>query len=106
MNLLTVHFCKQFRYCFYNSINNTIRRYNHTLNKEYDVSPLPQSKQFPDYTLLYVLPMATVPYIFNKMKRNYTIFVGISIPICASLQILGFIPFVENLCFTSCSKFK
>ncbi|KAK9299665.1 hypothetical protein QLX08_007371 [Tetragonisca angustula] len=103
MNLLTVHFRKQFRYCFYNSINNTIKYY-HASNKEYNnVSPLPQSRQFPDYTVLYFLPMATIPYVFNKIKRNYTFVVGATIPICVSLQILGFIPLMDNLAFISCN---
>ena len=104
MNLLTVHFRKQFRYCFYNSINNTIKYY-HASNKEYN-NVLPQSRQFPDYTVLYFLPMATIPYVFNKIKRNYTFVVGATIPICVSLQILGFIPLMDNLAFISCSKFK
>ncbi|KOX69011.1 hypothetical protein WN51_06763 [Melipona quadrifasciata] len=107
MNLLIVHFRKQFRYCFYNSINNTSRQYNHGSNKEYNnASSLLQSKQFPDYTVLYVLPMITIPYVFNKMKRNYTFFVAATIPISVSLDILGLVPTMDNLAFMSCKNEK
>lgn len=103
MNLLIVHFRKQFKYYFYNSINNTIRQYNHASNKKYSNASLLQSKKFPDYTILYLLPMITVPCVFNKMKRNYTFFVGATIPVCVSLHILNFIPAMENLAFMACN---
>lgn len=106
MNILTVHFSKQLRWMSYNSINDIIRRYNHASNKNYSTSSTIKSEKFPDYKIIYIFPHAMCPYIFNKLKRNYTIFAGAFIPVTVSLQMLDFISSMENLTFTTCSKLK
>ncbi|XP_073968230.1 transmembrane protein 186-like [Bombus fervidus] len=99
MNILTVHFSKQLRWLSYNSID-IIRRYNHASNKK---SSTIKSEKFPGYKVIYILPSVKYPYIFNKLKRNYTIATGAFIPVTTSLEILNFMSFMENLSFTACN---
>lgn len=102
MNILTVHFSKQLRWLSYNSID-IIRRYNHASNDLFETATTMQSKKFPDYKIIYLFPYTLPCQVFNALKRNQTIGVGLCIPITTSLELLQLISATENLCFTACN---
>lgn len=106
-NLFTVNYCSRLRFNLYSSVNHTIRKYNNVSdNEKRNIPKIMKSIKYPDYNVIYTFPYIVPAYILNKVKRNITIFCGITIPVTTTLQMLNIISLSENVHALSGSKFK
>ncbi|CAK9798964.1 Transmembrane protein 186 [Anthophora plagiata] len=105
MNFLRTYSYTVQRYCSYNSINGVIRRCSHIIDKqECDVPPKTiQSKIYPDYKIIYKFPYIVHASLLNKVKRNYLVFVGASVPVFGILTIVDSISVEYAMSGLACS---
>ncbi|CAK9833017.1 hypothetical protein ANTRET_LOCUS9762 [Anthophora retusa] len=93
MNFLRIYSCTVQRYCSYNSINGVIKRCSHTFDKQEHDGPqkITKSAIYPDYQIIYKFPYIKNALIVSKIKRNFTVVIGVTIPAMGILTMTDLI---------------
>lgn len=85
---LLLNLCKRSSYRVSNGVRSNVRRFSHIANKDEEKQKVEiVSTRFPDYKVIYTLPLLKQACSINVVKHRFTIFTAVATPVIVGLHL-------------------